>query len=108
MEYERITIENQDYNGCCVYAIKNLDNGKIYFGETIHYYERIYCHCTSLSMNYHRCKQLQEDYNNGNHLSIYVLEIYDNHIGESFLRNKEANFIEDFREIVYNKVIFNK
>ena len=48
---------------CCVYKIKNLKNGKVYIGQSVHYLRRVTEHLVSLRNNEHCNKFLQEDYN---------------------------------------------
>jgi len=73
-----------------IYCILNLDNGKLYFGQTICFNRRSQAHAWELKNNRHPNKYLQREYNkNNNSLIIFPIE----NCKESELNNREIYWI---------------
>lgn len=58
-----------------IYAIRNLDNGKTYIGQTRNFKERSNSHYYLLRNNEHYNVDLQIDYNHGARLCMEVIEV---------------------------------
>ena len=86
----------------CVYAINNIENGKMYIGSTINLRKRVYEHKSKLNSNYHRNKGLQKDFNklgwDGFNVKIIKKVKNDN------LKQREKEIIKKQKENnMYNK-----
>lgn len=60
-----------------IYAIRNLENGKIYVGKSQNTRDRIINHFADLKRNEHANKALQADYNNGNNFAAELLQSFE-------------------------------
>lgn len=56
-----------------VYALVNHSKKKCYIGQTKNLKDRIACHVNTLDTGKHHCKELQEDYSNGDKIEIIIL-----------------------------------
>lgn len=68
--FEKLTT----HAGAGIYAIQNTDNGKWYIGSSREVNTRLEAHRIALEGNKHTSKDMQTDYNAGNHLAAVLLE----------------------------------
>lgn len=57
-----------------IYKITNLNNGKVYIGQSSKLNSRIKQHFSALKKGEHQSKSMQSDWNEGNQLSWEILE----------------------------------
>ncbi len=104
------------YHYAGVYMIKNKRNGKVYIGSSENIEKRIYEHRLNLENGKHHNKDLQNDYDNGCPMTVYVLyvESVPNDIvpAEVFarIRAMERKYIDEYNSIEtgYNRAPVGK
>lgn len=95
---------------CCIYAIKNTVNGKLYIGKTRNYKLRKSQHLMLLKNNKHNSHELQIDYNKGDSIEFIIIRLLPNNITDRDLNLAERDEIIKNRtcEIGYNTVLPKK
>jgi len=58
---------------CCIYAIKNSDNNKIYIGSSKSFYKRLNKHINNLRKNIHSNNHLQNAFNKYGENILFIL-----------------------------------
>lgn len=61
-------------NDSGIYYIKNLNNKKLYIGQSCQLGERTRTHISALENGTHNIKELQDDYNNGDRFRIGIVQ----------------------------------
>lgn len=102
-------VENKAEQPNCVYQIKNLENNKVYIGETIRGEMRWKCHLNALIGNYHENNLLQEDFNKHGEKAFEwaILKEFESEDKDT-LRLEEARAIQRYLEDgveLYNLVL---
>lgn len=82
-----------------IYQIKNLNNGKSYYGMSQEVEVRWAYHKRLLRGNYHNNKELQNDYNKGHRFDYIILKQATTKKKAEYL---EKSIIENNKEHVYN------
>lgn len=74
---------------CCIYAIRNKINNKMYIGSTKNFKWRVYKHRSDLNCNRHKSKELQNNFN------IQGIEDFE------FIILEEFNEVKPFKELIH-------
>lgn len=72
-----------------IYMILNIDNRKVYIGQTRNFQQRAYSHSSNLRTGKHPNKAMQADYNNGNRMRFVPLERVDSGMSNEDRRIRE-------------------
>jgi hypothetical protein len=87
------SLDDINYSGSCIYTIANLDNNKIYVGQTNNYSKRYITHKAVLKTNTQKNKHLKSTFLRGDNLVMSVLENCEKY----YLNEREMFWIDFFK-----------
>lgn len=84
-------------NNAGIYMLFNMDNKKVYIGQTNNFKRRAVQHSERLLNNAHSNKDMQNDFNNGMEFCFVILEEVGENYSKEDLRSLELQYIYIFR-----------
>jgi group I intron endonuclease len=79
--------------GPCIYCIRNLDNEKLYIGQSKQVRIRIQKHIGDLEKNNHSSNEMQSDFNKGHKFTVDILYKAPKNIDTNILTRLESWYI---------------
>lgn len=88
-----------------IYCIENVNNGKLYIGQTTNFAKRMKQHAGQLANGSHFNNTLQEDYNNGDEFEIGCIFRYGLCGEDVKFRERTLRFVEYLCIVLYESHI---
>ncbi len=89
-------LDNPEFTGSCIYVIRNIDNNKLYIGQSSNFKSRYRYHKVNLDRGSHTNRYLLRAYQKGESFEISVLE----YCGIDSLNERELFWIEFFKSYI--------